>query len=439
MHPPPTPTARDRAHLERAVLLGRRGWGRVHPNPMVGCVLVRPGPDGAGTGTGPGSGAGTATGLGANGAGDRVLGEGWHRSWGGPHAEVEALAAARAAGHDPRGATAYVSLEPCHHQGKTPPCTMALRDAGVSRVVFGAADPGVHSGGGGAALAGTGVEVVGPVFSPDEARRENPAFFHAFGPERHRPWVVLKLALSADGFIAARPGERTPISGPEAQERVHHLRAGVDAILVGGRTALVDDPLLTVRGSVEPRVTPLRVVLDPDGALPAEARLFHEGEGGAVVFVGDDAAGPADGLPSTARVERLPVDRSGPVPRFDLHAVLLRLRALGVSALLCEGGGALASALLRAGLVDRLVLVESERPLGPGGVPAFPDSTPGGTAPLSFAPGGRAVDGQPLGGWSPVAEPLLLGPDRWRAWDRVPEGAGGPSLRQDHAPRPETS
>ncbi len=417
---PGLPAGRDRAYLERAVLLGRRGWGQVHPNPLVGCVLVRPGREGAE---------------------DRVVGEGWHRSWGGPHAEVEALAAARAAGEDPRGTTAYVSLEPCNHQGKTPPCTMALRSAGVARVVFGATDPGVHSGGGGAALREEGIEVTGPLFTPVEARRENPAFFHAFGPERGRPWVVLKLALSADGFIAARPGERTPISGPEAQERVHHLRAGVDAVLVGGRTALVDDPLLTVRGTTRPRVPPLRVVLDPDGTLPADARLLHEGEGDVVLFVGEEVPGPGPvGAGShTVRVERLPVDRSPPapadapalghdpvsgtVPRFDLGAVLGRLRALGVTALLCEGGGALASSLLRGELVDRLVLVQSERTLGPGGVPGLPD---GVSTPLSG------------GAWTPVEEPMLLGPDRWRAWDRVREGHEGPTPGEDHAPRPVT-
>ena len=384
---------RDHAFLDRARELARRGWGQVHPNPMVGCVVVQPGAE------------------------DRVLGEGWHAQWGGPHAEVNALAAARASGHDPAGATVYVSLEPCRHEGKTPPCTRALREAGVARVVYGAADPGAASGGGGDELRAAGLEVVGPVLSPDEAARENPAFFHAFGPRAHRPWVMLKLALSADGFLAARPGTRTPISGPAAGERVQRLRAGVDAVLVGGRTARVDDPLLTVRGAVTPRVPPRRVVLDPGATLPPTSRLFHEGRGEVIVFQGEsgsaqdesDAAqggsgaaqGAAQGaaLPANVRVERLP--RSAPGRRFDLDAVLRRLRALEVRSILCEGGGELAEALLRADLVDRLVLLRSERKTGTGGVPAFP--------------GGWSVD---AADWAMVHPPETLGPDQWWEADR---------------------
>ena len=366
---------RDHAYMDQARELARRGWGQVHPNPMVGCVVVRSGVE------------------------DRVLGEGWHAKWGGPHAEVNALTAARAAGHDPAGATVYVSLEPCRHEGKTPPCTRALREAGVARVVYGAADPGAASGGGGDELRAAGLEVVGPVLSPDEAARENPAFFHAFGPLAHRPWVMLKLALSADGFLAARPGTRTPISGPAAGERVQRLRAGVDAVLVGGRTARVDDPLLTVRGMVTPRVPPRRVVLDPGATLPPTSRLFHEGRGEVIVFQGESDAAQGAALPAHVRVERLP--RSAPGRRFDLDAVLRRLRALEVRSILCEGGGELAEALLRADLVDRLVLLRSERKTGAGGVPAFP--------------GGWAVDAT---NWAMVHPPETLGPDQWWEADR---------------------
>jgi len=366
---------RDPAFMDRARELARRGWGQVHPNPMVGCVVVQPGAE------------------------DRVLGEGWHAQWGGPHAEVNALAATRAAGHDPAGATVYVSLEPCRHEGKTPPCTRALREAGVARVVYGAADPGAASGGGGDELRAAGLEVVGPVLPPDEAARENPAFFHAFGPRAHRPWVMLKLALSADGFLAARPGSRTPISGLEAGNRVQRLRAGVDAILVGGRTARVDDPLLTVRGAVTPRVPPRRVVLDPGATLPPTSRLFHEGRGEVIVFQGESGAAQGAELPAHVRVERLP--RTAPGRRFDLDAVLRRLRALEVRSILCEGGGELAEALLRADLVDRLVLLRSERKTGAGGVPAFP--------------GGWSVDATD---WAMVHPPETLGPDQWWEADR---------------------
>jgi diaminohydroxyphosphoribosylaminopyrimidine deaminase/5-amino-6-(5-phosphoribosylamino)uracil reductase len=370
------PSAPDLAFLHRAVELGRRGWGQVHPNPMVGCVLVRR---------------------------DRLLGEGWHQAWGGPHAEVNALAAARDAGEDPAGATAYVSLEPCSHEGKTPPCTRALLAAGVARVVYGAADPGVESGGGGADLRAAGLEVDGPVMTGAEARRENPAFFHAFGPHAHRPWVVLKLAISADGFLSAGPGKRTAISGAQANARVHELRAGMDAILVGGRTAEVDDPLLTVRGGVMPRIPPRRIVLDPLGILSPGARLFHTGPGEVIVFRGEREGEGQDALSGGARLERLaPVAPA----MFHLPDVLARLQVLGVQALLCEGGAELARSLLREDLVDRLVLIRSERSLGPGGVPAFP--------------GGWSAD---MDGWDPVGSPETLGPDTWSAWDRD-RGAG---------------
>lgn len=353
---------------------------------------------------------------------DRVLGEGWHRVWGGPHAEVNALAAARDAGEDPAGATAYISLEPCSHEGKTPPCTRALRAAGIARVVYGAADPGAVSGGGGAELRAAGLDVEGPLLSEPEARRENPAFFHAFGPHAHRPWVVLKLAVSADGFLAAGPGQRTAISGAEANGRVHELRAGMDAILVGGRTAEVDDPILTVRGSVTPRIPPRRVVLDPLGTLPAEARLLRTGPGDVILFQGDaedaedaEIAEDAQGAQGVAvRIERLPLVGTSPaegvpgkwavgepVAMFHLPEVLGRLRALGVRALLCEGGAQLARSLLREDLVDRMILVRSERSLGAGGVPAFPDGWSG-----------------EMDGWSPLGQPEPLGPDTWSAWDR---------------------
>jgi diaminohydroxyphosphoribosylaminopyrimidine deaminase / 5-amino-6-(5-phosphoribosylamino)uracil reductase len=370
------PSAPDLSFLRRAVELGRRGWGRVHPNPMVGCVVARHG---------------------------RVLGEGWHQAWGGPHAEVNALAAVRDAGEDPAGATAYVSLEPCSHEGKTPPCTRALLAAGVARVVYGAADPGVESGGGGAELRTAGLDVEGPVMTDAEARRENPAFFHAFGPHAHRPWVVLKLAVSADGFLAAGPGKRTAISGALANARVHELRAGMDAILVGGRTAEVDDPLLTVRGAVTPRIPPRRVVLDPLGTLSPAARLFHTGPGEVIVFrderEDEDGYEGQDALPAGARLERLPAVAPA---MFHLPDVLTRLRALGVRALLCEGGAELADSLLRDDLVDRMILIRAERSLGQGGVPAFPGGWSAG-----------------MGGWVPVGSPETLGPDTWSTWDRA--------------------
>ncbi len=175
-----TLSALDRDFLQRAVEIGRNGWGRVHPNPMVGCVIVRAG---------------------------EVIAEGWHEALGGPHAEVNAL---RQAGDLSRGATAYVSLEPCNHFGRTPPCSTALREAGVSRVIYGATDPGSDSSGGGKALRSAGVEVIGPVLSPNEARRENPAFF--FNHASQATYLALKLAQTLDGRIADASGHRTSIT-----------------------------------------------------------------------------------------------------------------------------------------------------------------------------------------------------------------------------------
>lgn len=402
--PPPASLGVDARWLELAVALGRRGWGQVHPNPLVGCVLVRF------TAGDPPEGT--------------LIAEGWHRRWGGPHAEIEALDAARSAGHDPAGTTAYVSLEPCHHWGKTPPCTRALQEAGVARVVFGAADPGDRSGGGGAALAAAGIQVRGPVFDGIRAHAENPAFFHAFGPLSDRPWVILKLAQSTEGFLAAAPGVRTRLTGPEADARVQYLRAGVDAILVGRGTALADDPRLTVRGSVRPRLPPRRVILDPAGEVTPQARLFQV-DGGEVILVracttesefepetepetgrGTEGAmtetpGPV-GLPG-ARVECF----EAPDRRFDLGAVLRRLRSLGIRSLLCEGGGEVSASLLAADLVDRLVLIRTSRAVGEAGVPSFP-----GWASPRWTP-------DEVPGWRKVDEEALAGPDRWTSWDRL--------------------
>lgn len=345
--------------------LGRLGWGRVSPNPMVGCVVVR---------------------------GDEVVGEGWHAEYGGAHAEVVAL---QEAGPRARGAEVFVSLEPCRHEGKTPPCARALRRAGVSRVVFGATDPGTDSGGGARELADAGVEVVGPCLAEREARWENPAFFHR-APDR--PWVALKLALSLDARIASRPGERTFLSGPEATEEVHHLRSGFDAILVGTRTALVDDPRLTARGAVRPRVPPRRILIDVTGRIEPEAAVF---EGDGEVWILTTGAAPIawrtrmEG--AGARVIETQADRSGwLVPEVALRA----LRDLGITSLLCEGGGVLGSSLLRSGVVDRLYLVHAPVLLGEGGVPGFP--------------------GALQGRWRLGEPPRRLGEDLWTALE--PDG-----------------
>ncbi len=330
----------DRRFMDRAVQLGRHGWGRVQPNPMVGCVIVRRG---------------------------EVVAEGWHREFGGPHAEIVALSEAR---EDAKGATAYVSLEPCRHRGKTPPCSAALREAGIRRVVFGAADPWRESGGGAADLRAGGVEVAGPLLTERDGRWENPGFF---SKASDRPWVALKLAVSLDARISAEPGVRTEISGGESNAQVQWLRAGFDAILVGTNTALVDDPLLSVRGEVSPRVPPRRVILDAAGKVSPSARVLAEGSAPVSFFT--TSAGPASwraGVEARGgMITEVPAESSG---RVSLSAVLATLYEDGVQTLLCEGGGRVGSELLGLGVVDRVYLIIAPRFMGLTGVLAFPDA-----------------------------------------------------------------
>ena len=214
----------------RALDLAWRGWGRVSPNPLVGAVVLR---------------------------GGEVVGEGWHAEFGGPHAEVVALGAA---GTHAAGATLVVTLEPCAHQGKTPPCVDAILAAGIARVVIAIRDPDPTARGGAEQLRGRGVDVAIGLCAEAAAAQNAPFLFARARPQR--PFVALKLATSIDGRIADAEGRSRWVSGPEAREHVHWLRAGFDAIAVGGTTALRDNPQLTVRGSVVPRRPPVRVVFD---------------------------------------------------------------------------------------------------------------------------------------------------------------------------------
>jgi diaminohydroxyphosphoribosylaminopyrimidine deaminase / 5-amino-6-(5-phosphoribosylamino)uracil reductase len=327
--------------MRRALELARRGRAGTHPNPMVGAVIVH---------------------------GGSVIGEGWHAEYGGPHAEVEAI---RAAGDAARGATLYVTLEPCAHHGKTPPCTDALLAAGVSRVVFAAEDPTVEAGGGAAVLRAAGVDVTGGV-ERDAARSLNIAFFRLH--ERGAPYVALKLAISLDGRIAAAPGRRTDITGSAAREETHRLRAAHDAILVGAGTVRADDPLLTVRGVARPGPgpprQPVRVVLDTRATLDPASRLAATArETPTWVVCGEDAEERRTGRLEAAgvRVVRAPVRGA----LLDLRAVLAQLAAEGLRAIFVEGGAAVATGLLAAGLADRLYLFVAPSFLGHGGVPAF--------------------------------------------------------------------
>jgi diaminohydroxyphosphoribosylaminopyrimidine deaminase / 5-amino-6-(5-phosphoribosylamino)uracil reductase len=362
--------SRDREFLERAILLGGRGWGRVHPNPMVGCVLVRDG---------------------------EVVGEGWHEECGGAHAEANALARA---GERARRATAYVSLEPCNHFGHTPPCSLALRDAGIARLVYGAQDPGPHSAGGARTLREAGVEVTGPLLSPAEARRENPAFFH--NVLRNATFVAVKLAQTLDGRVTRIRGERTPITGPEAKLETHRLRAGFDAVMVGSETALVDDPLLTVRESVPVRKPPVRVILDSGARISPGARVFTDArDAPVVIFTALDAPEPSvRGLEEAgALVHRVTRGAGG----LSLEAVLDACWRMGFRSLFCEGGPTLASSLLGGGWAGRLYLFVAPFVLGEPGLPAFS----GGGAPEWWE------------AWSHAAPPKLVGRDVLLTFDRI--------------------
>ena len=339
--------------MRRALDLAVRGWGRVAPNPMVGAVLLRDG---------------------------EIIGEGHHAEFGGAHAEVAALAAAG----DAAGATCVVTLEPCSHQGKTPPCTTALIEAGVARVVAATADPTATGGGGAGPLADAGIEVaVG--LRAEEAAALNAPFLHGADGDRHRPFVALKLATSLDGFLADADRRSQWISGPESREFVHWLRAGFDAIGVGRRTAVIDDPLLTVRGPLEPRVPPLRVIFTRTGELPSGLRLYDVGPAPTAVVTA-----------SANAVEMREVLAHTPVRVFGadgLAASLATLEEAGVGSILVEGGGALAAALLDEDLVDRLYWIQAPIFLGTG-VAAF---GPRGGVPLEGASPWAVIERRSLG------------------------------------------
>ena len=285
-----------------------------------------------------------------------------------------------------------MSLEPCSHLGKTPPCVDVLLKAGVARVVFGATDPGDESGGGGRLLARAGVEVVGPAADVQTFDDVDPVFF--FTTRYRRTYLALKLAVSLDGRIAARAGERTHLTGEEANREVHRLRSGFDAVLVGGETARVDDPSLTVRYGIEPRIPPTRMVLDPSAALSPDATLLGtESEAPVLIFATE--AAPAERVDALrdagAQVEIVPQGHGG----ANLNEMLERCWSLGIRSVFCEGGGRLATALAREELARRLYLFRVPVTLGSVGVPAFGD---GDSTPEEL-------------GWSSRGDPVRFGSD----------------------------
>lgn len=300
--------------MAQALDLARRGQGQVSPNPLVGAVLVRKG---------------------------RVVGRGHHERFGGAHAEVTAL---EEAGERARGATAYVSLEPCAHAGQTPPCVDALIRAGVTRVVMANRDPNPQVDGRGIArLQAAGIDVTEGVLAREGAQL-NRGFFHWV--VTGRPYVILKAARTRDNFVAVTLSGTGWFSSPESRRMVHRIRAEVDGVMVGRRTAERDDPRLTVRDV--PGVHPRRIVLDTYRTLPGDLRIFHDGAAETLIFTAVDEAqsGPWG--------EQIRVDRSA--GGLDLGQVLDALGARGITCIMVEGGPALHRSFIKAGLMDEAVL-----------------------------------------------------------------------------------
>jgi diaminohydroxyphosphoribosylaminopyrimidine deaminase/5-amino-6-(5-phosphoribosylamino)uracil reductase len=334
----------DTDYMARALALAERGRGRTSPNPMVGAVVV----DREGV----------------------VVGRGAHEYAGGPHAEIHAL---RGAGARARGATMYCTLEPCSHVGRTGPCAPAVAEAGIARIVVATGDPNpLVNGAGLEILRGRGVTVTTGLLGA-EARALNAAFFSVM--TRRRPFVTMKVALSADRRIARRPGVRTSLTGPAANRLVHRDRAEVDAIAVGSGTVLADDPALTARGAFRHRPL-VRVVFDSRLRVPPTARLLSTLSAGPVIIVStrsavDNACERAAHL-AAAGAEILPVN--GEPPLVD---ALEQLASRGIASVIVEGGIALHRAFWDAGLVDRVQAYMTPHQLGPEALEWLPFPLPG--------------------------------------------------------------
>lgn len=324
-------SALDHLHMASALRLAERAAYTTRPNPMVGCVIAH---------------------------GEQVVGQGWHQRAGGPHAEVFAL---REAGEQARGATAYVTLEPCAHFGRTPPCALALVEAGVRRVVAAMRDPFPQVDGGGFdLLRAAGIEVSEGLLAP-QARELNRGFLSRV--ERGRPWLRVKLAASVDGRTAMADGSSKWITGAAAREDVQHWRARAGAILTGAGTVLADDPMLTVRLPGIEVMPPLRVVLD---ARLRSLECARVRQGGApTLYLHDPAVSPPDA--ADAQFASVPVIDG----RLDLRAVMELLGASGINEVHTEAGATLAGALLAGGWVDEILLYQAPTLLGEDGLPLF--------------------------------------------------------------------
>lgn len=361
-----------------ALAMARRGLGRTWPNPAVGCVLV----DGAG----------------------RLISRGRTQAGGRPHAEAHALQIARAAGDGARlaGGAAFVTLEPCAHHGRTPPCAAALSEAGLARVIYAIEDPDPRvAGSGGRMLREGGLEVSVGLAA---AEAEELLGGYLLRQRAGRPRLTLKLAATLDGRIATRTGESRWITGPEARARVHLLRARSDAILIGAGTARADDPVLDVRlPGLEAR-RPVRLIADPSLSTSPASRLGASAHAQPVwLLTAPGAAGDREGW-RRAGADILEIPRR-PTGGLEPAAMLAALGARGLTEVLCEGGGRLAASLLQAGLVDRLIWVGAGAAIGADGAPALGAL---GVQALAQAPRFERVCAEPLGG------------DVWTEWRAAP-------------------
>lgn len=324
--------------MKRALRLAAKGAGHTSPNPMVGAVVVR---------------------------GSTVVGEGFHELVGGPHAEVNAL---HRAGAKAKGATLYVTLEPCNHQGRTPPCTRAVLDSGVARVVIGMADPNPGVAGGGAShLAGRGLQVETGVCEAECRALNQPFIKHV---TTGLPFVTLKAAATLDGSIASHSGDSKWISNERSRKFAHHLRCVSDAVLIGIGTALADDPLLSARIRRRPECRqPVRIVLDSGLRLPLSSSLARTARKVPLLVVcGLDAPGAPEAAlrEAGADVLRLPSDAEG----IRLPELLKALGAMGIASVLVEGGASVHGAFIENGLADDFCFFYAPRILGdPMGIP----------------------------------------------------------------------
>ena len=329
----------DIRYMQRALTLAEKGMGFVSPNPLVGAVIVRD---------------------------ETILGEGYHAVFGGDHAEVAAVKAAEAKGYDVAGATMYVTLEPCTHHGKTPPCTDLILAKKLRRVVIAMPDPHPFAGGGADRLHHHGIHVTMGLLRR-QAEEINRFFLHGF--RTRRPFFTAKAAVSTNGMIAEAPGKRTQLSGPEAQAFAHALRQAHDAILVGTDTVLTDDPLLSVRHGYARR-DPLRVLIDPKRRIPPQARVFRDDN-----YLLFTRRQPQDPL-----THKNHVFLEGELNLIPPATIAHELWERDIRSVLIEGGARTIETFLEARLIDELIIIETPTRLPKSGVPLFPRRFPKGFA-----------------------------------------------------------